>query len=172
MSGFGSELLPQDFQELKPMLYKVIKDQGLQLMPGVEKLLVHLYENGVTMAIATNVTKPQFEMTLEFAPRFIKDHFSHWVCGGDDPEVKANKPDPQVYWVCANRFSPPPKSFESCVIFEDSIRGITGAVNSGMKSVLINRTKAGLSEEITNEITVCVDSLESFKPESIGLPPY
>ena len=77
--------------------------------------------------------------------------------------------------VCAQRFKTPPKSVKSCVVFEDSLIGITGAVASGMKTVLINDTIDRKSSEfnaIVDKITVIVDSFENFRPELVGLPSY
>ena len=64
---------------------------------------------------------------------------------------------------------------DSCVVFEDSLIGITGAVASGMKTVLINDTidkESSQFKAIVDKITVIVDSFEDFRPETVGLPPY
>ena len=104
---------------------------------------------------------------------FNESLFSHVVCGGDDPEVVNNKPSPDIYLVCAKRFPTPPKSLDSCVIFEDSLTGITGAVASGMKTVLINDMTFGTQfSEVSHQITQICDDFNHFRPESVGLPPY
>ena len=94
------------------------------------------------------------------------------VCGADDYEVMNNKPAPDIYLVCAKRFPTVPKSVDSCVIFEDSLTGITGAVASGMKTVLINDKRDNHFDDITHKVTQIVDTYDDLKPESVGLPPY
>ena len=124
------------------------------------------------MAIASNVAKGLLETEMKATIGLDMTHISHYVCGADDPEVKANKPAPDIYLVCAKRFNPAPKTLNSCVVFEDSLRGITGAVNTGMKTVLINDKPIVRSDQIANKITAIIDSFDNFRPESVGLPHY
>ena len=157
---------------LKRSVLKFMAQNQFSMMSGAEKLVQHLYENHIPMAIATNLEQTVYDL---FVPQFEglnQKYFSHYVSGANDPDVKVNKPAPDVYLVCAKRFNPPPKSLDNCVIFEDSVRGITGALTTGMKTVLINDGTVTKFGEITVEVTVTVDTLDHFKPESVGLPPY
>ena len=92
--------------------------------------------------------------------------------GSDHPDVINNKPAPDIYLVCANTFNDPPKSMQNCVVFEDSLTGIEGAIASGMKTVLINDQIDSDFNEVIHKITSVVNSFEDFIPESVGLPPY
>ena len=161
-----------DFGLLKEVALEHFGNCEYPMVSGVEKLIKHMYENNIPMAIATNGEKTSFELILNGCRGWNDKYFSHILCGGSDPDVKANKPAPDVYLVCAERFDPKPKSMNSCVIFEDSIRGITGALSTGMKTVLINEKAPKGIEEIADKITVIVDSFDNFKPEYVGLPPY
>jgi len=156
---------------IKSFLEKLSKNE-LKLIPGADKLVQHLYKQGIPMAIATNAEKSQMNGIEKKFGNYFSKYFTHIVCGADDPEVKINKPDPEVYIVCAKRFSNPPKSPQNVLIIEDSLRGITGAVASGMKTLLVNDCKYILLGSMEEKITHIVDSFENFKPESVSLPPY
>ena len=149
--------------------------RGFHLVPGVERLIKHLKDNNIPMAVATNGSETLLKSMIPRTKDLDEKWFHHYVCGADDPDVKANKPSPDIYLVCAERFTPSPKSVENCVIFEDSVTGITGAVASGMKTVLIKKAVNKKSTEfisIVDKISINVNSFDDFKPESVGLPPY
>lgn len=70
---------------------------------GAEKLLRHLVENNVPIALATSSSKDSFELkTKKLMDVF--NLFHHRVLGGSDPDVKKGKPSPDIFLVAASRF--------------------------------------------------------------------
>nr|AEE61667.1 unknown [Dendroctonus ponderosae] len=140
---------------------------NVELLPGVERLIKHLYQHHVPIAIATSSAKESFMMKTRRFGHLI-NLFDHIVCGGD-PEVKTGKPDPDIYLVCASRFAQKPHP-SKCLVFEDSEIGLRAALSANMQVVLTpNET---VPEEIWALATLKIESLEVFAPDLFGLPAF
>ncbi|XP_069989841.1 pseudouridine-5'-phosphatase isoform X4 [Penaeus vannamei] len=139
-----------------------------QLLPGAEKLVYHLHKHNIPIAIASGGAQDSFELKTT-NHKELMSKFSHVVLASTDPEVKNGKPAPDVFLVCANRFPDTPKP-EKCLVFEDAPNGVAASVAAGMQVVMVPDPR--MKEEMTKGATQVLKSLEDFKPELFGLPPY
>lgn len=139
-----------------------------ELLPGAERLLRHLHKHKVPIALATSSSKAMYDLkTTRHLELF--DLFDHKVYGSSDEEVKNGKPSPDIFLVCARRFGNPPKP-EDCLVFEDAPNGVQAACAAGMQSVMVPEDY--VPENLRTKATIVLNSLEEFKPELFGLPPF
>lgn len=144
-----------------------------QLLPGAETLIRHLAASGVNIAVATSCPEKTFQLkTRRHGELFSL--FQHVVCGSSDPEVTAGKPAPDIFQVCAARFSSPPTSPANCLVFEDSPAGVRAGLAAGMNVVMVPDSRMFDTPQHIPQPgpSLVLRSLEMFKPEQFGLPPF
>lgn len=145
---------------------KVFND--VQMMPGAERLVKHLYNHKIPIAIATSSKRATFELKTRNL-KHIFNLFDHILVASDDPEITRGKPDPQTFLVAANRFTIKPQDNSYVLVFEDSPMGVQAAMSAGMQCVWVPDPK--IDKSIANP-TLTLSSLEQFKPELFDLPPF
>jgi pseudouridine-5'-monophosphatase len=100
-------------------------------MPGAEACVSRLQSAGIPMAIGTSSF---IELCLiKWAKHPWISDIPVRVCG-DDPEVTARKPEPDIFLLAARRLGVNPKD---CLVFEDSPAGVTAAQRAGMRVVAL-----------------------------------
>ncbi|XP_044751288.1 pseudouridine-5'-phosphatase-like isoform X2 [Coccinella septempunctata] len=140
----------------------------VELLPGVERLVNHLYEHGVPIAVATSSNRTNYEVKSTYHREFF-ENFNHIVTGGSDPDVINGKPAPDIYLISASRFPDKPKPYE-CLAFEDSPNGMRAALNAGMQVVMI--PDPSVNPELYEDATIVLKSMSDFRPELFGLPAF
>ncbi|KAL6748284.1 HAD-like domain-containing protein [Haematococcus lacustris] len=141
------------------------------LMPGAERLVRHLAGHGIPMAVATSSSAAHFELkTRRHGELFA---LFHHIVTGD--QVEHSKPHPEIFHKAALLFqgphgSPPAPSPSSCLVFEDAPLGVEAGRAAGMRVVMVPDPQ--LDPDQSRAAQQVLGSLEQFRPEAWGLPPY
>lgn len=157
----------QTFESKLAPIYQDIFPQ-CDLMPGAEKLLLHLKKNNIPIALATSSTQESSDLKTQ-KWKHIFNLFNHKVYGGSDPEVPHGKPSPDIFLVAAKRFPDNPDP-SKCLVFEDSPNGVQAALAAKMQVIMVPDPQ--LPKDLITDATLVLKSLEDFKPEDFGLPPF
>jgi len=117
----------------KEELYRaVLRDTGIQPLPGVREFLTALRAAGVPCAVGSSTERKNIDTIMGligFAP------FFQAIVAADD--VTRGKPDPQVFLLGAQRIGVPPAR---CAVFEDAFAGLEAARAGGMKAIGVATT--------------------------------
>ena len=164
--------------QLSPEAFLAERDAHLQqmfptaaLMPGVERLLEHLYANKVPCCIATSSNRRHFELKTQQHQALFDRVFCHVVTGDD---VSQGKPHPEIFLSAAALFASKPSPSE-CLVFEDAANGIAAAASGGFPSVFvptIDPEEGSAAASAEGPPGECIKSLADFCPEAWGLPPF
>lgn len=115
----------EDIRKLKTKLFlNSIYDNGVPVKKGLYELLEFLNKKSVPAAVATSTKREIAEGFLKSAS--VMDKFKMILCGD---EVKACKPDPEIFLSVAQRMNCRP---EECIVLEDSENGIIAASRAKM----------------------------------------
>jgi sugar-phosphatase len=98
-------------------------------MPGVKEILDFCKDNNLRIGLASNSSHNLIEVVLEKVG--IKQYFD-FISSAED--VEKGKPDPAVYLYAAQNLNVLPSH---CIVFEDSVIGVTAAKRAGMTVVAI-----------------------------------
>ncbi|MBQ6180683.1 MAG: HAD family phosphatase [Ruminococcus sp.] len=128
-------MLGQDFptEEVRSrrteLMNEFISKSGIETKKGLFRLLNHLRDSGVKIAVATAT---QRERTLSYLSRIGALEFFDAVICGD--MVTTGKPAPDIYLSAAGELDLPP---ETCAAFEDSPNGLISAHTAGCYTVMV-----------------------------------
>ena len=113
----------------------------LKLINGLDAFLEKLKSNKIPLAIGTAAPVLNVDFVLD---NLKLRHYFQAVIG--PAEVTVSKPHPEVFLKAASRLGIPA---ESCVVFEDSPKGIEAAERAGMKAIGV--TSYHSAEELKNK---------------------
>ena len=113
----------------------------LKLINGLDAFLEKLKSNKIPLAIGTAAPILNVDFVLD---NLKLRHYFQAVIGPAD--VSVSKPHPEVFLKAASRLGIPA---ESCVVFEDSPKGIEAAERAGMKAIGV--TSYHSAEELKNK---------------------
>jgi len=121
----------------KEKLYReFMRDQLLErLIPGVRGFLES--RSGVPLGLASNAEPANIDFVLDQAG--IRQYFAVIV---DGSQVTRPKPAPEIYELAARKLEIAPRN---CIVFEDSVVGITAARSAGCRVVGVLTQKTPLT---------------------------
>jgi len=118
----------EEVSETKEALYrKMLRERGLELLPGAGEWLQRLHADGWRQALATSAPRANVEAVLELLD--MGQWLEGWVSADD---VGKGKPEPDVFLAAARSVSVDPAD---CVVVEDAPAGLEGARRAGMRCI-------------------------------------
>ncbi|MGI4872734.1 MAG: HAD family hydrolase [Janthinobacterium lividum] len=100
------------------------EDAGLDLLPGVRRLIEDLQQAGIQMVVASSASKATIGRVFR---RFgLAPYFTHTVSGEDFAQ---SKPNPEIFQHAAALSGTP---VAECIVIEDSANGVAAAKAAGI----------------------------------------
>jgi beta-phosphoglucomutase-like phosphatase (HAD superfamily) len=101
-------------------------------LPGAVRLTMHLYNKGISQAVATSSDSQNFDLKITRHHEWFR--IFECLIMGDDPEIECGKPAPDIFLLAAKRMEADPAH---CLVFEDSPAGVEAARAAGMFVVAV-----------------------------------
>lgn len=141
-------------EKRKELVEECIKENGIQLKPGVIELLQWLKVNNYRTAI---VTATDMERTNRYLKMLgIHEYFDKLISA---TMVAEGKPSPDIYLYACEQMERRP---EECIAVEDSPNGVMSAYRAGCKVVLVP-DQTPCEEYLKDKLFACVDTLTDIK---------
>ncbi|KAG1900516.1 HAD-like domain-containing protein [Suillus fuscotomentosus] len=156
----------------------------VQLLPGVQKLIQHLVKYNVPIIVATASLRRNFVRKSENLKELFDYFQDNIVCADDVAGKTMGKPDPYIFLYAASVLGKAVGATEQCteaetvergkgLVFEEAVYGVQAGKRAGMSVVWVPDERlldvASPSPYVPDET---LTSIEHFKPEKWGLPPY
>ena len=141
-------------------LHKPISRQLIltaKAMPGGESLVKRCHTNNIPMALVTSSSFESFQ--IKTAPHKWMDLFSIRVLG-DDKSLEKGKPAPDPYLLAAKKLNIAP---EECWAIEDSIAGVSSALDAGCCVFFLKEKSDEFSRKETFESHGCLTRINNLR---------
>ncbi|URD98632.1 haloacid dehalogenase-like hydrolase [Musa troglodytarum] len=162
VQDYGLPMTPDEFSEAIMPLFQERWPQA-KALPGVNRLIKHLHNHGIPLALASNSIRKHIEMKISYQQGW-KESFSV-ILGGDD--VSHGKPSPDIFLEAAKRLG---VDISKCLVIEDSLVGVRGAKAAGAEVVAIPSVQG--QDENYSIANCLLHTLLEFQPELWGLPAF
>jgi len=117
----------------KEFLYReIVRERGIDPLPGVAGLLQLLRDHGVPCAVASSTHRENIETIFDAIG--LRGYFQAVVTAED---VSHGKPDPEVFIKSAGKIGCRP---QDCIVFEDALVGIEAGLAAGARVVAVATT--------------------------------
>ena len=119
----------------KEIIFREIYKNNVVPIMGFMEMFELIKSKKILVGIASNAIRKNVKMILNELK--IYEKFDSIICGD---EVKRGKPDPEMFDETIYRFN---LKKEECLIFEDSVEGVSAAINSRVDVVGITSSTSG-----------------------------
>lgn len=126
--GENSNIL-HAFYHYQEEFHNIVKEEGITVKPGAQKLLNVLDKKGIKRCIASSSPMKIIKKNLELTG--LHEQFDFYVSG---TEVKKGKPYPDIFLKALERAN---VSSEFALVLEDSCHGLQAAVSANIRCILI-----------------------------------
>jgi len=130
---------PEEIRRLslrKEELYRdVVREEGVEVLPGVRTYLTSLQKAAVPCVVATSTQRANVELIFDVTG--LGPFFQDVVASED---VRHGKPDPEVFLIAAEKAGVSPAD---AVVFEDAHHGIEAALAGNMRAIGVLTTHPG-----------------------------
>ena len=116
-------------RERERYLSRIRKTSGIPMKAGLIELVKFLDEKGIPLGLASSSSRTIIEENLA---HFQLSRYFQCILSGD--EITHGKPHPEIYLKAARCLSKKPST---CLVLEDSVRGIVSAYAAGMIPVMV-----------------------------------
>jgi HAD superfamily hydrolase (TIGR01509 family) len=101
-----------------------------EYLPGVLRLVKHLKQHNIPIAVATSSHKAAFLLKSKFKTELFELFESNIICG-DDPRVKRGKPSGDIF-IEASKLIGAVDCPKNVLVFEDSPSGMLAGLDAGI----------------------------------------
>ena len=119
----------------KEIIFRQIYKNNVEPIKGFMKMFEFIKSKKILVGLASNAIRKNVKMILNELK--IYEEFDSIICGD---EVKKGKPNPEMFDETVSRFKLKKKE---CLIFEDSVEGVSAAVNSKIDVIGITSSTSG-----------------------------
>ena len=119
----------------KEIIFREIYRNNVEPIKGFMKTLKFIKQKKILVGLASNAIRKNVKMILNELK--IYEDFDSIICGD---EVKMGKPNPEMFNETVSRFKLKKKE---CLIFEDSLEGVSAAVNANVDVIGITSSTSG-----------------------------
>ena len=143
----------------KEIIFREIYKNNIVPIMGFMEMFELIKSKKILVGIASNAIRKNVKMILSELK--IYEKFDSIICGD---EVEKGKPDPEMFNKTVDRFN---LKKEECLIFEDSVEGVLGAVNSKVDVVGIT---SSTSKKVLNNkgCKITIDNYLNFDMSIYG----
>ena len=129
-----------------------------EICPGVKEFISQLKQHNIPTCIVTSSDDKKMEHLFAHQPYF-RDNFSNIITGD---QVTNSKPHPECFLKGAQKIG---VDIKDCLIFEDSMQGITAGLASGAKVIALSTTCT--VQQIRTLTNVIIPGFENLSLELI-----